>query len=351
MEIIYARMQGYDWVSVPSDAVARELENLGHHVTIVDSLQHIPIREYDVVWSPYESVTLLGDAIAKQLNIPHFAHIEVLPPWRVIPNCDYHNYGLESNDPEIKNFQFTHPYYMEVGEAWKRAKIKTISSKTRIPMHQKLLNITDEIHLRYPSIDITTLDKAKKIYNPPLKDTQILTVARAVPIKRYDLLIQVVNKIKTKAIWTIIGDGPMISKIKEQVINPNITVEFLGSLWGWEKLYHMIGARVFLFAMGAMPALEAAYLGVFPIVIENPPTRDIPDFDKFMLDNLGDSVPICSYNELEVAAECVDEELNTPRGKSLSEWGTVEKFLTGQTNVTPSSVNASNIIKLCERYL
>lgn len=66
MNIIYARMAGYDWVSTPSDAVARELNNLGHKITIVDNPNYIPLGEYDFVWSPYESVTILGDILSKK---------------------------------------------------------------------------------------------------------------------------------------------------------------------------------------------------------------------------------------------------------------------------------------------
>ena len=75
MRIIYAKMQGYDWVSTPSDAVARELEKAGHTIEICEDIYSVPVGDFDFVWSPYESATLLGDYISDYKGIPHFSHI------------------------------------------------------------------------------------------------------------------------------------------------------------------------------------------------------------------------------------------------------------------------------------
>ena len=96
MKIVYARMPGYDFVSTPSDAVIRELEKAGHKIFWTDNLNYLPLDKYDVVFSPYESATLLGDAISKKLNIKHYAHIEWLPPWR-IKKVNPSEYGLDES--------------------------------------------------------------------------------------------------------------------------------------------------------------------------------------------------------------------------------------------------------------
>jgi len=354
MNILYARMQGYDWVSTPSDAVARELEMLGHNVTIIETLDDVPAKKFDFVWAPYETALFVGEAAAQKLCIPLVSHLETIPPWRIKRNIDFFNYGLTENDPEISQQQlnYTIPYYERVGKAWKNAAIKTLSNHSRIDYHKKLLNITEDIPLRYPSIDVTSINKAKNMYSPKHIENRILTVSRATSIKRYDLLIQVMNQVQTKVTWAIIGDGPMLEVIKQKVTNPNVTLEIMGSKWGWSRYYEMMRSKLFVFAMGAMPPIEAALLGSFPIVIENQPTDDLPDFDKFMRYNFAFNkddykttfFPIFQHNQIEEMAETIDAEIIKPVGQSLAENKTIEAFMRGDTNVTPSSVNAKQII-------
>jgi glycosyltransferase involved in cell wall biosynthesis len=344
-------MPGYTWVSTPSDAAARELEKLGHKIVLCDSTHHIPFGDFDFVWSPYESVTLIGDAVAKKLDIPHVSHIEVLPPWRVQRDCDVENYGLQRDDPELKVLDQTIPYYLRVGKVWKNVAIKTISTPVRVAFHEKLLGPMPDLQIRYPSIDVESLDKAKIMYSPKRIQNQILTVARVTFIKRYDLLVNVMNHVKSKVTWTIIGDGPALKYVKENLSNENVTLDCLGALWGWAKMYEMMRSKLFIYAMGAMPCLEAAYLGAFPLAIEAPATRDIPDFDKFLESNFGGALPIFKYNEHEKMATAIDEELSKSDGESLKVWDTANKFLSGKTNVTPASVNAKQIIERFKVYL
>lgn len=353
MNIIYARMINYDNISVPSDAVAREMELLGHKVIIAEGIDQVPLGHYDFVWSPYESVTLMGKTIADRLKLPHFSHIEVLPPWRVLRNIDYENYGLSSNDPEISeaNLRQTIPYYIETGRAWANAEIKTISNHCRIEFHHKLLGQVPNLQLRYPSIDVRTFETAKKMYSPKRIYNGVITISRATAIKRYDLLLEVMNQVQSKVVWTIIGHGPMIKIIQKNLKNPNVKLRLLGPLWGWQRIYELMKHKVMVYAMGGMPPLEAALLNIFPIVIENPPTKHLPEFDKFMEYNFGNSLPIFKYNQTTEMAKLVDEEINKPIGGSLQKWDTVDKFMSGKTNVTPSSVNAKQVIERMETWL
>lgn len=359
MNIIYARMSGYNWVSTPSDAVARELEKLGHKLTVLESIEYIPTGKYNFVWSPYESVTLLGDAISKKLGVPHYSHIEVLPPWRVVQNIDFYNYGLEQNDPEISlsQLQKTTPHYMKVGKIWKNAEIKSISNHCRVDFHHKLLGNIDNLLFRYPSIDIASIKKAKLMFNPK-KENRIITVARATPIKRYDLLCKVMHKIKNKIKWTIIGDGPMLNKIEKLVNNPNVDIEILGPIWGWGRYYEIMKSKFMVYAMGGMPPIEAALLGAFPIVIENQPTNDLPEFDKFMKYNFANKkninetyFPIYQYNQIEEMATKIDKKIDKFVDESLENSKIVEMFMAGKMNVTPSSVNAKQLISRMKTFL
>ncbi|MDD4984112.1 MAG: hypothetical protein PHH82_04740, partial [Candidatus ainarchaeum sp.] len=121
MNIIYARMPGYDWVSTPSDELARGLESLGCKLTLIDNLNYIPPYDFDFVWSPYESVTMLGHMISKRLNIPHYAHIEWLPPWRIFKECKAEQYGFLKENPELQQIDQMIPYYKEIIEAFDKA--------------------------------------------------------------------------------------------------------------------------------------------------------------------------------------------------------------------------------------
>jgi len=360
MNIIYVRMTGYDWVSVPSDAVARELERLGHKITLVESLQYIPPDDYDFVITFYESVTLIGDAISKKLGIPHYAHVEVLPPWRVREGADIANYGLTPDDPEVQPKQLANTimYYRDVGEAWKNAAIKSVSNHCRVKFHEDLLGIED-LQLRYPSIDVASIERAKQMYNPQKLENNIITVSRATSIKRYDLLLQVMNLVKTPVAWTIIGDGPMLDVIKTGLTNSNVSLDLKKAQWGWVRYYEIMKAKLMVYAMGGMPPIEAALLGTFPIVIENPPTDDLPEFNKFMRYNFGFNkdnyettfFPIFQHDEIEKMAAKIDEELAKPTGQSLAENATVTAFMCGSMNVTSSRRNAEQLVERMEAYL
>lgn len=347
MNIVYAKMAGYDWVSTPSDAVARALEAQGHTIALVDNFDYVPQGRFDFVWSPYESATIIGDFLSKKLDIPHFAHIEVIPPWRIFDDCDIENYGLDRKSPDIVHLKKNQKFYSQVIAAYRRANIHTISNQCRLQMHEDLMpDLKGKIKLRYPSIDVVSIEKTKKMYNPDRNPFKVITIARVTEIKRYDLLVGVMNKVQTKLTWTIIGDGPMLSYIKENTTNENVTLDFKGPLWGWQRFYELMTASYMVYAMGGMPPMEAALLGVFPICIEQQPTKHLPEFDKFLEYNFGDSVPIFKYDKLEQAAQALDEAMVDDPQVSLDKWQTVDKFLTGKTNVTPSTVNAQNIVKV-----
>ena len=349
MNIIYARMQGYDWVSVPSDAVARELENLGHKVTIVEHIDYIPYAKYDFVWSPYESVTVLGDAISKILEIPHIAHVEWFPPWRISKECNAMEYGFTGKEPELKPDVFNNSinYYKHIGEAYLNADIKTLGGEAFVPYMAKFLNIdTSFITVRLPSIDTTTIEKVKKMYSPKRIPNRILTVARLVPNKRYDLMVKVMNKIEIPCEWVIIGDGPEADRIKQELNNDNINLTLMGPVWGWGRFYEMLKATVYLGGWTGMPPIEAALLGCEPIVICPKTTKEIPNCQLKEL--FRDVVPMFT-DDFKRAAKKIEQYINKQTKKHYPD--IVDKFRKGEMGVLPSSINAENIIKLVEKYL
>lgn len=352
MNIIYARMPGYDWVSVPSDAVIREMEKLGHKIFWVETMEYLPTENIDFVFSPYESVTLLGDAVAQSLDVPHYAHVEVLPPWRVKENIDAKNYGLKKDDVELKpeRLRQTIPHYLEVGKTWKRANLKSVSNQSRVDFHHKLLGTIDNLMLRYPSVDVSSINIAKMMYSPK-REKSVITIGRVMPIKRFDILCKVMNEVKTKTKWVIIGEGSLVNSLSDMVTNENVELEILGAKWGWARYYALLKSHIVLAAMGGMPAMEGALCGAFPIVMEQEPTDDLPEFDKFMQYNFGDSMPIFKHTQITEAAEMIDKELNIVAGVSLNKWQTVNKFMTGKTNVMPSSGNAKQLIDRMLEYL
>jgi len=345
MRIIYARMAGYNFVSTPSDAVVRELENLGHTIFWTDNLSYLPTDKYDFVFSPYESATILGDAISKILNIPHYAHIEVIPPWRYIENIDFQNYGLSKDDPELhpEMFKGAQTFYKRVLAAYKDAILCSTSNECRLSYMQTVSGRQD-IVLRYPSIDVRTINCAKKMYSPRKDPKKMITISRATAIKRYDLLIKVMNEIKTSGItWTIIGDGPMTEVIKKELVNPNIKLELLGAKWGWEKWYELMKASYMIFGISGMPPIEGILLDVVPFGIESSPTKHLPERNKLLKINFGNNMPLFSCDEIVQMANMIDEKMNSDNTELLS--SIKEDFIKGKMNVTSSETNANQIIE------
>lgn len=354
MKIIYVRMKNYDWVSVPSDAVARELEKLGHSITILDSINYIPPDNYDFVWSPYESVTPLGQAISKKVNIPHFAHIEVIPPWRYFSDADPENHGISKNDPEVspEAFSDNKKHYEIVIHAWKSADIKTISSPVRLKYHQENFGtIKGKINIRFPSVDHKIIDIAKKMYSPEKSEKTLLTISRLVPVKRHDILVEVMNRVKTSCIWKVIGSGPSKNIIETSLKNSNVSLKISEGIWGWAKMYEMMKANLFIFSTGAMPPMEASLLGTSSIIMESQGNKYLPDFDKFQKHNYEDSLPIFEYGKYDEMAELIDSELNKPEPTILKDYDTVNKFMSGKTGITTSQKSAENIIKLMKNIV
>lgn len=349
MRIIYARMKEYGWTSTPSDAVARELERLGHTITIVDTLEMMPVDKHDVVWSPYESVTNLGHGISQRLGIPHIAHIEWIPPWRCMKNINVSLYGFKKNSPEILNFDAALQFQKGIISAYKKASVKTLSDLQFIPYLTTTFGDLGEIKVRHQSIDHRTVLKAKETYFPKRENNTIITIARAVPNKRLDLVCDVINRLKTKVTWRIVGDGPEIENIKKSMKNENVTLDLKGVMWGWNRLYELLKAKICLGSWSGMPPMEAALLGCTPILYE-------PKVDPVVLPNgsifndlYGDSVSRFPFDNLEDAVQCVENELKKPQGQTLKETNIVDRFLNNELGMTTSEQNAKNLVNLMEK--
>lgn len=281
MNIIYARMPGYEYISVPSDAVARELKNLGHNITIVGQVYDVPAGNYDFVWSPYESVTLLGEAISRRLKIPHVAHIEWFPPWRILKDCNPEEYGFQKNDEELKHFEEHSLYYKKVGEAWLKANIKTIGNNVYKDYIAKFLlgdnHSGQELNaeVRFPSIDHKRLLKFKQTFSGVKKiPNQIISIARAVPNKRYDLLVKVINRLTVPVTWVIIGNGPELEMIKTKMTNQLVSVQYKGLLHGDAKNLEILKSSLFLGSWVGMPPIEAILLDCLPFIVVPPVNKE-----------------------------------------------------------------------------
>jgi glycosyltransferase involved in cell wall biosynthesis len=349
MNIIYAKMEGYDWVSTPSDAVARELEAQGHTVALVSSFHHIPQGNFDFVWSPYESATLIGDYLSKKLGIPHYSHIEWLPVWRIFNDVKLEEYGHTKESADVARLPQTMKYYREVGEAWINSAVYSLPGEIRVDMHKKFLGDFPTPTYRWPSIDARTIETAKRMLTIKRKKDQVLTVCRLVPEKRMDLVVETLNQIKSKVTWALVGDGPVIESIKNNLTNSNVIVNHYGSLWGWARFEKMMESSIHLGALTPMPTLESALLGCAPIAIESQPTTHCPDWDKINKDNVGDAVPIFEHNETDKAAKLLDEELANPH--ILEKYETTAKFSNQECNMTSSAVNAADLVQNMENYV
>lgn len=348
MNIIYARMEGYNWVSTPSDAVAREIEKLGHNITIIDSVkQRVPLKKYDFVWSPYESVTLLGDALSRKLNIPHFAHIEWIPPWRIFKDCDVVKYGFNKNDVELKDIGQTIPYYKNILGAYMDAEIRTISNISFLKYMSNFYGKEITAHERQPSIDIDSLDIAKTQYSPCKINNRVVSLSRLVQNKRYDILLDIMNKVEVPCEWVIIGQGPMKESIEQGLKNKQVKLIFTGALWGWARFYELMKASIFIGSWTGMPPLEAAYLNTYPIVVEPSLPKELGS--NFLLHHFPAGVKIYKEtDEVEVIAKHIDKLIKSKNNIDITN-NITTLLKEGKLGIKTSEQNAKDIIKLYDQ--
>lgn len=348
MNIAYIRMPGYDYVSVPSDAVVREMEKEGHHIHWLDNLEFLPTDSIDFVFSPYESVTLLGEAVSQILEVPHYSHIEWLPPWR-IQKVDPTEYGMDKNCPELANLSSKQKHYKQVGKAWLNADVRSICAQAMVPFHSNFLGpITTKI--RCPSIDYDTLRIAKIMYPEiPKVKNRILTVARCVPNKRYDLLIQAINKIQTKNVtWRIVGEGTILQDITQSVTNSNVTVELAGAKWGWDKIWEQMQAPIALCAFtSTMPPLESAFFDSYPVLYSSGDTKEISVVDYYK-EIYKDFIDYAETSD--EVADTLDEMLASKDRAQFCE-NITDACMKGEMGVLPSKQNAVQIIDRMKTYL
>lgn len=357
-------MPGYDWVSTPSDAVAREIEKLGHKLVQVEDPRGVPPREYDFVWSPYESVTLLGDEISKRYDVPHYAHIEWFPPWRV-GEVNKEEYGfIDTGISEIEefyktelNWRRTWPYYEAIGHAHYNAAVKTINSTSFHSLYKRVAGNWDHLYHRYSCVDTAFIDAFNKTYKVKKIANRVITVARAVPNKRYDILVAIMNQVQRPVEWVIVGDGPMLLYIKKVLTNPNVKLIIKGPLWGYQKLYEIAQAGYSLHCWSGLPPFESIGVGTFPLVIVPPTPKEL---DSNHIEQIfGWSTSIIGSGKAQMIV--------TPSDKAIVEWiedqGDVSEwfmqnrdaiwnfFLGGGFNIKPAEREAKRMIAMLEEYL
>lgn len=339
MNIIYARMPGYDWVSTPSDAVARELERLGHKLTLVENMEYIPPGDYDFVWSPYESVTILGHMVSKKLGIPHFAHIEWLPPWRAIEDADPREYGYTGNEPEFQQKAQMVQHYKKVGQFWSEAAVSTLGGKAFVPYHRKIAGDVDPI-IRYPSVDVKAFEMAKRMYSPKKVPNRVITVSRIVPNKRYDLMVEAMNKVTTPVEWVVVGDGDK-TIVEKALNNKNVDLKMVDAMWGWARIYEMMQASVYLGAWSGMPPIEAALLDAYPLLVKTPPTKEIPEdvIDELFMGHIFKDTPENVAAKIDSLASNNDSD--TPAH-------ILDAFTNGRMGVKSAQENAFDLIMIAE---
>lgn len=336
MKFIYARMPGYQH-QTPSDVVVREIEKLGWRSVWMDNLSDTVYYDYSFVFSPYESVTLLGDSLSKKFDIPHIAHIEWFPPWRIKKDINVADFGFQIDDEELKQIDAMIEHYTEVGSIFCQASVRTLGGRCFAKYIKEFIGEDSITHFRYPSIDVETVLKTKEMYSPKRNLSSVITISRAVPNKRYDLLVDVINKVKIPVEWLIVGVGPMIEYVKINMTNKQVKVVFLGEHWGWDRLYPLLASSLLLHSWGGMPPIEAALLGCYPVLIEN----TIFDYNK---DLFNSHIPV--HRTTESAADFINNNLgmdNTVKIKQI-----VDLFMTNKMNVTSATKNAKDIVKRVE---
>lgn len=341
MKIIYTRVPGYDWVSIPSDAVVRSFEKLGHTVYITDNPFDYPADKYDFIFSPYETTVLLARQISEATDTPVMGHLEWLPPWRIFEDIDVSKYGYKGNEPDLENRLINKDYYLNIGKIWKRFEVKTLSTEIRYPYLAKLLGDFG-YHIRYPSVDVDLIERIDRQLTPKRQNNMVITVSRAVADKRYDLLVDVMNKVKTKCTWGIVGDGYMLKYVKDNLTNKKVELQLYGPKWNVERFYIMKQAGVFLGGSTAMPPIEGALLGCQPFLMAPSATDEIPEFDQLHKYQFGDA--IMWSNKPEELAKLIDTHINNYNESYV--FKIKHALMNNKLNILPAEENAKKLIEM-----
>ena len=204
----------------PEELYLLKLEELGHKVIILENPETIPTG-VDVIAAISEESYEKAHMLSKIHNIPFYAHMNWIPPWRVFRD-DGVNWGLDTVHKQLsysEKIALVRMYSTQCFH-WMNADVKSLSAKCFKQLINEFIGKNILSHIIYKGHDtdkiIKFLDKTELT-----KREEITCVAKFVPYNRIHHIIEALNKIKFKGVLNLVGSGPekkLYESIKEDIV-------------------------------------------------------------------------------------------------------------------------------------
>jgi len=328
-------------IKTPETSFAETLIKYGHDVilfhtrnehskVIID--KQITDFKPDVIFSMMEYSLPVALKYKELLNIPLYAHIECIPPWRTgIDNPK--DYGLDlykgmTDSPDMRET------YKILLNMFDKADYRTISQELWRYSFEKFSGKKLDAGIKYYTYDTRPLKKYKGEY--AIKN-QICTIARFVPIKRIHHIITALSLIdkSIRPSYALIGYGNMISFLKELADGCDVNIHFYGSGKDGVKEQVIQESMFNVQIFGGMPVIEAAYYNK-PVV-----SYDVPQF----MEVFGDSVLYAKTNDITSLKDKIEYLLtNKEKIKGLGEKAN-DMIFNDKTNIWNNERYTKEVIK------
>ena len=330
-------------IKMDSDVFCEGFERLGH-IIIEPILEgnnvHLPNKNVDVIWCPYEQELPLGLAIKQSIDAPIVGHFEWMPPWRTATE-DVTNWGY-TTDEEIKKIrdqQKDHiDYYFKLLNLYLRCDRMTTPTRYCLSTIEKLHTFTPEdyakIRIKPYIIDDRLLSRQKD--STIEEEYAILTIGRLVPHKKIDHIIEALSYIKNPPKLKILGYGPEKDNIIKLANKLNINIEFVGVGIDGGKALEIQKSKFLVTPFTSLPVGEAAIFKK-PTILYNHPNV----IQKH--GNMGQYVATDDTTEL---ADAIRRWLNYPEEARREGQNSYDKLMSNESGLKTTENACNEMIKI-----
>ena len=296
--------------TTPEELYLKKLESLGHTVTFLNKYVDADFKQIDVIVALSEVSCELAFTIAQRTNLPYYAHMEWLPPWRIfVEECSA--WGMEDSKYDYKSMMNFIRTYQQQSFFWAMASYKTLAASCFISTMRDFVGVDIPIAVKYLGPNTDDL-KAFLAQNKDIeKKDEITCVSRFVPHKRIHHIIEALKIIDYKGTLNLVGYGTEMKKYEE--IKDNIKIAYFDSKHKFDCLARS-KVNIALWS-GIVPA-ESMYLGVPCITYDSPYMKELYD----------DTLIYAKNNSVFDLAKNIKEWLDKPESlcKAKAEYGVVK---------------------------
>ncbi|MFO8232807.1 MAG: glycosyltransferase family 4 protein [Longimonas sp.] len=198
------------------------------------AIEQFDLREHDVIVSSSYAVAKGILTRSDQLHIS-YVHSPMRYAWDL-----YHDYLEQSNLTRGVRSLLARMlmHYMRLYDSASASRVDVYVANSQYVARRIWKTYRRRAHVVYPPVDVEAFGLQTE------KDDYYLTMARLVPYKRVDLIVDAFATMPDKEL-IVIGDGPELNRLKEQA-GPNVTL--LGRQPDEAVQYYMQHARAFVYA-------------------------------------------------------------------------------------------------------